>query len=53
MAVLDPPPGNRTGPGHAGDAPADSYEWTKGPSGFGPRLLLTWLTGPDPLAGIA
>jgi leucyl aminopeptidase len=36
-----------------GDAPADSFEWTKGPSGFGPRALLTWLTGPDPLAGIA
>jgi leucyl aminopeptidase len=35
-----------------GDAPADSYEWTKGPSGFGPRALLTWLTGPEPLAGI-
>ncbi len=37
----------------SGDAPNDSYEWTKGPTGFGPRLLLTWLTGPDPLAGIA
>jgi leucyl aminopeptidase len=36
-----------------GDSPADSFEWTKGPSGFGPRALLTWLTGPDPLAGIA
>ncbi|HEY3529589.1 MAG TPA: leucyl aminopeptidase family protein [Nocardioides sp.] len=36
-----------------GDAPSDSFEWTKGPTGFGPRLLLTWLTGPDPLAGIA
>jgi leucyl aminopeptidase len=36
-----------------GDSPSDSFEWTKGPSGFGPRLLLTWLTGPDPLAGIA
>jgi leucyl aminopeptidase len=36
----------------AGDAPSDSYEWTKGPSGFGPRALLTWLTGPEPLAGI-
>jgi leucyl aminopeptidase len=36
-----------------GDAPADSFEWTKGPSGFGPRALLTWLTGPEPLAGIA
>ena len=36
----------------AGDAPMDSFEWTKGPSGFGARALLTWLTGPDPLAGI-
>jgi leucyl aminopeptidase len=36
-----------------GDTPNDSFEWTKGPSGFGPRALLTWLTGPDPLAGIA
>ncbi|MGC4109497.1 MAG: leucyl aminopeptidase family protein [Nocardioides sp.] len=35
-----------------GDAPSDSFEWTKGPSGFGPRALLTWLCGPDPLAGI-
>jgi leucyl aminopeptidase len=35
-----------------GDAPTDSFEWTKGPTGFGPRALLTWLTGPDPLAGI-
>ncbi len=35
-----------------GDSPTDSFEWTKGPSGFGPRALLTWLTGPDPLAGI-
>jgi len=35
-----------------GDSPNDSFEWTKGPSGFGPRALLTWLTGPDPLAGI-
>jgi leucyl aminopeptidase len=35
-----------------GDAPSDSFEWTKGPSGFGPRALLTWLTGPDPLAGM-
>jgi leucyl aminopeptidase len=35
-----------------GDAPADSYEWSKGPTGFGVRLLLDWLGGPDPLAGI-
>ncbi|MBO0846729.1 MAG: leucyl aminopeptidase family protein [Nocardioides sp.] len=37
----------------AGDAPSDSYEWSKGPTGFGARALLTWLTGPDPLAGLA
>jgi len=37
----------------AGDAPAESFEWTKGPTGFGSRALLTWLTGSDPLAGIA
>ena len=36
----------------AGDAPTDSFEWTKGPTGFGARALLTWLTGPDPLEGI-
>jgi leucyl aminopeptidase len=36
-----------------GDSPSDSYEWTTGPSGFGARALLTWLTGPTPLAGIA
>ncbi len=36
-----------------GDSPKDSFEWTAGPSGFGARALLTWLTGPDPLAGIA
>ena len=26
-----------------GDAPADSFEWSKGPTGFGARLLLDWL----------
>jgi leucyl aminopeptidase len=36
-----------------GDAPADSYEWSKGPTGFGARLLLDWLGSPDALAGIA
>jgi leucyl aminopeptidase len=36
-----------------GDVPTDSFEWSKGPSGFGPRALLTWLAGPQPLAGIA
>ncbi|MDX6374149.1 MAG: leucyl aminopeptidase [Nocardioidaceae bacterium] len=35
-----------------GDAPADSYEYSKGPTGFGARLLLDWLGSPDPLAGI-
>jgi leucyl aminopeptidase len=35
-----------------GDSPSESYEWTTGPSGFGARALLTWLCGPDPLAGI-
>jgi len=36
-----------------GDSPSESYEWTTGPSGFGARALLEWLTGPEPLAGIA
>jgi len=35
-----------------GDVPSDSFEWTAGPSGFGARLLLTWLGGSDPLAGL-
>ncbi|WP_238342987.1 leucyl aminopeptidase family protein [Nocardioides cynanchi] len=35
-----------------GDSPSESFEWTTGPSGFGARALLTWLTGPEPLAGI-
>ena len=35
-----------------GDSPSDSYEWTTGPSGFGARALLTWLTGPEALAGV-
>jgi len=35
-----------------GDAPEDSHEWTKGPTGFGARLLLSWLGGPAPLEGI-
>jgi leucyl aminopeptidase len=33
-----------------GDAPADSYEWSKGPTGFGARLLLDWLGSEEPLA---
>jgi leucyl aminopeptidase len=36
-----------------GDAPEDSYEWTKGPTGFGARALLAWLGTPDPLEGIS
>ena len=35
-----------------GDAPAESYEWTEGPTGFGARLLLDWLGQDDPLAGV-
>jgi leucyl aminopeptidase len=37
----------------AAESPAERYEWTAGPSGWGPRLLLTWLGSDDPLAGIA
>ena len=36
----------------SGDAPADSYEISKGPTGFGARILLDWLGSPDPLSGI-
>ncbi len=35
-----------------GDVPEDLHEWTEGPSGFGARLLLTWLGRPEPLAGV-
>jgi leucyl aminopeptidase len=35
-----------------GDAPADSFEYSKGPTGFGARLLLDWLGSPEPLAGV-
>jgi leucyl aminopeptidase len=37
----------------AAESPVDRYEWTAGPSGWGPRLLLSWLGTDDPLAGIA
>jgi leucyl aminopeptidase len=37
----------------AAESPTDRHEWTAGPSGFGPRLLLAWLGSDDPLAGIA
>ncbi|MCY7400558.1 MAG: leucyl aminopeptidase family protein [Nocardioides sp.] len=36
----------------AAEAPTERHEWTAGPSGFGPRLLLAWLGGEDPLDGI-
>jgi leucyl aminopeptidase len=35
-----------------GDAPEDRDEWTQGPTGFGPRLLLRWLSSDAPLAGV-
>ena len=35
-----------------GDAPDDSFEWSKGPTGFGARALLTWLARPHPLEGV-
>ena len=35
-----------------GDAPADRDEWTAGPTGFGARLLLSWLGQAEPLAGV-
>ena len=34
------------------EAPAERYEWTQGPTGFGPRLLLDWLGSAAPLEGI-
>ena len=37
----------------AAESPTDRHEWTAGPSGFGPRLLLAWLGSEDPLVGIA
>jgi leucyl aminopeptidase len=35
-----------------GDSLRDSFEWTKGPSGFGARLLLHWLGSDAPLEGV-
>ncbi|WP_110181979.1 leucyl aminopeptidase family protein [Nocardioides solisilvae] len=35
-----------------GDAPEERFEWTTGPTGFGARLLLTWLGGDDPVGGL-
>ncbi|GAA4130394.1 M17 family metallopeptidase [Nocardioides fonticola] len=35
-----------------GDSPADTFEWTPGPTGFGARALLGWLGSAEPLAGV-
>jgi leucyl aminopeptidase len=35
-----------------GDSPQDRFEWTKGPTGFGARLLLHWLGSTAPLEGV-
>jgi leucyl aminopeptidase len=35
-----------------GDAAKERFEWSAGPTGFGARVLLTWLASADPLAGI-
>jgi leucyl aminopeptidase len=35
-----------------GDATKDADVWTEGPTGFGARALLSWLTAPEPLAGV-
>ena len=35
-----------------GDAPEDRHEWTAGPTGFGSRLLLEWLSTDAPTDGI-
>ena len=35
-----------------GDAVEDKWEWTAGPTGFGPRALLYWLELAEPLAGV-
>lgn len=35
-----------------GDVEKEWHEWTVGPSGFGSRLLLSWLGSADPVEGI-
>ena len=35
-----------------GDSPNDEYEYTKGATGFGARVLLSWLELREPLAGV-
>jgi leucyl aminopeptidase len=32
-----------------GDSPSDSFEWSEGPTGFGARALLQWLSQDSPL----
>ena len=34
-----------------GDAPEESFEWTEGPTGFGARVLLSWLGPARPARG--
>ncbi len=36
----------------AAESTKDADVWTEGPTGFGARALLAWLTSPDPLAGV-
>ena len=36
-----------------GDSPVDEFEYTKGATGFGARVLLHWLEQREPLAGVA
>jgi leucyl aminopeptidase len=36
----------------AGDSPDEHHELTTGPTGFGTRALLRWLSGPAPLEGL-
>jgi leucyl aminopeptidase len=36
----------------AGDATADSFEWSLGPTGWGARALLAWLGSDAPLKGV-
>ena len=45
-------PGRTSTSPRSATSPADAYEWTDGPTGFGARALLTWLARHDPLAGI-
>jgi leucyl aminopeptidase len=36
----------------AAEAPEDYFDLTRGPTGFGARMLLTWLSSPEPLADL-